>query len=337
VRKVSVGSPSVSQNSTVGPRGADLATNRPRAANLRSSSLGGDRETVSRGYSGRGSDAERATYGSHAGSEARREGARHARATAAYHRSSAYYHHRAAAARHHAWAAARARYYNRWYYPGGWFAPWRPGYTHWYHGVFVYGPYPWYHHDHVVYVHDGDGGGGGGQPAEERAPERKVDRARTFAVGLRGGSYLGGYEEGGGGFGDAGLGLAVRYRPVEAVGLEVSWMHHDQTWDEGTERAYQPLQASVQLFAAPWTKVNPYVLAGVTLTTRQVHDDIGFTQVDQSGFLLGPHVGIGLELGLGKKVSINGDVRYTGYLNKPQGDLTFPGAAQANLGLNFYF
>jgi outer membrane protein W len=87
----------------------------------------------------------------------------------------------------------------------------------------------------------------------------------------------------------------------------------------------------------PWTKVNPYVLAGVTVTDRDVNDDIGGTRVTEAGALWGPHAGLGIEFGVGKKASVNFDVRYAGYLNKPVDDATRPGAFQGNMGLNFYF
>jgi hypothetical protein len=351
VRPVNVGTPSaLAARQPAAPglpqaAAANLRGVRPAsAANLRAPSpggkvdaLGGERH-VTAGRYGTGSDAERATYGSHAASERHHAAVRHARATAAAHRSTAAWR-RTAVARHHAWAAARHHRYHRWYHPGGWFRPWRPGHAYWYHGVFVYGPYPWHHHHHHHTVVVEGGGSGGEGPSREEAsePVRKVDRTRTFAIGVRGGSYLGGYDFAGGGFGDAGLGVAARYRPVEALGLEVSWMHHDQTWDDATERVYQPLQASVQVFGLPWTKVNPYVLAGVTVTGRKIEDNLGFTTVTESSTLWGPHGGLGLELGLGQKASINFDARYTGYLNKPPGDLTVPGALQGNMGVNFYF
>lgn len=262
-------------------------------------------------------------------------GVRHAEATArSHHEAAAARHHRDVVARHHDNWVAHHRPATRWYRPRSWFVPWHPyGPHHWYHGVFVYGPAPWYHHDHVVVV-DGDGAG----PREEaqEAPERKVDRSRTFALGVRGGSYMGGYDNGAV-FGDAGLGLAARYRPTEALGLELSWQNHDQTWSSDTERTYQPLQASVELFAWPWTKVNPYVLAGVTVTGRDVADDVGGTTVTTNDALWGPHAGVGLELGVGKKASVNFDVRWVGYLNKDAADLTTPGAALGNMGVNFYF
>jgi hypothetical protein len=238
--------------------------------------------------------------------------------------------HREAVARHH-------EAYYRYYGPphAVWFHPWYPGYPHyWYHGVFVYGPPPWYyHHDVVIVERDG---GPPPKPEEAPAPVRKVDRSHTFAVGIRGGSYMGSYGTGDV-FGDAGLGLALRYRPVEALGFELSWEHHDATWDAGTSRQDEPIQASVELFATPWARVSPYILAGVTVTGRHIADEVGPYAVDTDKALWGPDGGIGLEVGVGKKVSVNGDVRFIGYVNKPADDLTNPGAFTADLGVNFYF
>jgi hypothetical protein len=347
VRKLSVGGP----GGVVSP--ANRIATEVRPSNLRGGDVreavdagrhgrddGGSAEHSRGGRDDRSSDAERARYGSERGSDARRDEVRGARHTAGEHREAAHYRRSHTASRHSTWASYRHHRYNRWYAPGGWFRPWRPGHTYWYHGVFAYGPYPWYRGPAHVVVVNGDGGGGDGGGRTEavaRGPKRSVDRAGSIAVGVRGGSYLGGYDVGGGAFGDAGLGLALRYRPIEPLGLELSWMHHSQTWSEGSERVYQPIQASVQLFAAPWTKVNPYALAGVTVTPREVDDQLSSTKVTEASVLVGPHGGLGIEFGLGKKASINFDARYTGYLNKPVDDLTIPGAFQANMGLNFYF
>jgi len=119
---------------------------------------------------------------------------------------------------------------------------------------------------------------------------------------------------GGGGFGDAGLGVAARYARSRPWGSKCPWMHHDQTWDEGSERVYQPPPGlGAALRHALRTKVNPYVLAGVTVTGRHVEDRLGPTVVSEDSTLWGPHAGVGLELGVGRKASINFDVRYTGY------------------------
>lgn len=254
------------------------------------------------------------------------------RAAAAHHAAVVHHRHvaaaRHAAAVHHAAAAHAAWVSHRAPPRGWWYRPWRAGYPHyWYHGVFVYGPPP-------VYV-----GPGAPPAAAERAaepPKRKVDHEGRFSLGIRGGSYLGGYH-GGASYGDAGLGLAARYRIIEPLGLEVSWQYHSQTWESGTERIQQPIMTSMQLFAFPWSRVNPYFLAGVTVTPRSIDDNLSYATEQTDHTLWGPHAGLGLELNLTKDVSLNFDARYAGYVNKEQDDLSVPAAFQANLGANFYF
>jgi hypothetical protein len=210
-----------------------------------------------------------------------------------------------------------------WSRPGTWFVSWHPGRPHyWYHGVFVYGPPPTYH---------------GSNTSKAAAPERKVNHAGDWSVGLRGGSYLSGYDNGTA-FGDFGLGVAARYRVVEPLGFEVQWTYHDDTWSTGTERIDSPLSASVELFAFPWSKVNPYVLAGVTSTGRNIQDEIAPNRVVNSDQAFwGPHLGLGVEIGLSKKTTLNFDARFMGYLNHEIDDHAAGGATQLNTGVNFYF
>lgn len=227
--------------------------------------------------------------------------------------------HARAQAHHQAW---NARHHRPWYKRPA-VVVWHPGYPrHWYHGVFVYGPGPRYH--------------GRAHVPASAAPKREVDRAGDWAIGVRGGSYMSGYKNGAS-YGDFGMGLALRYRPVEALGLEAQWVYHDQTWDSSTERISQPLSASVQLFAAPWSRFNPYFLTGVTHTGVNFDDQLGKDSVEAEGGLWGPHLGVGLEFGLGERASINFDLRGIGYLNAPREGLLANGAAQANMGVNFYF
>ncbi len=255
-------------------------------------------------------------------------GSHAANTAAAHHQAAAAHHgarpggHAAAAAHHQAWARAyRGAHPARfWAYRGP--VVWYPGYPrYWYHGVFVYGPPPYARQSAEVV---------------EKGPKRVIDRDDTWAVGARGGTYASGYTNGAA-YSDFGMGLAVRYRPADALGLELQWSYHDQSWDASTARIDQPLSASVQLFAFPWTRFNPYVLAGVTYTNRNVQDDIGQAFVDNDHPVWGPHLGVGLELGIGKNWSVNGDLRGIGYLNDGGEDLMRQGATQANLGVNRYF
>jgi opacity protein-like surface antigen len=228
-------------------------------------------------------------------------------------------------AAHRAWASRHS------WHPGWHGAGW--GHPHWATGVFVFGPAPWYHETVVV----------GGQSVEGATaePERQVDRTRSFSIGVRGGSYLSGYH-GGPGYGDFGMGLAARYRASEALGFELAWQYHDQSWTEQTERINAPLSASVELFAFPWTRFNPYVFAGLTWTGRNYQDPIyegglNGQVVSINDSLFGPQGGIGLEFGVGERASVNLESRFIGYVNKAPEDPSRAGAVQANLGFNFYF
>ncbi|MEL6341783.1 MAG: outer membrane beta-barrel protein [Myxococcota bacterium] len=211
-------------------------------------------------------------------------------------------------------------------------------YRYWGAGVFIYNPPPPTHR--VVVVDRNVRGERVGRSDE--MPNRKVDRNGDFGFGLRAGTYSSGYE-GGGGYGDFGLGLTARFRPVEAVGLEFAYEHHSETFDENTERINNPLQASVQLYAFPWTRVSPYVTAGLTWNNRSVNDDyfdasVGQTRVaEETGTLFGPHGGLGLELAIGDNAALNIEGRMVGYLNQEPDDLSANTAVQGTMGLNFYF
>lgn len=230
--------------------------------------------------------------------------------------------HRARARAAH--SATHVRPHRRWAYRSG-----RP--VRWYHGVFVYGPAP-HRHQHVrgnVYK------GNDAVPM----PKRKIDRRDAFSVGLTSGSYMSGYSLGGE-FSDFGLGVNARFRPVEGLGFELAYSYHDDTFEGDTERMTAMLQPSVQVFAAPWSRVSPYASVGVTFTERQYNDNWtdGFEEFnskvhDQS---FGPHAGIGLEIALGQNAAIDFETRAIGYLDTQEGD-TLPGAIQTTFGAQWYF
>ena len=209
---------------------------------------------------------------------------------------------------------------------------WHPRY--WTAGIFVYSPPP--PRARVVVVEERDGRA---RKVESR-PRRAVDRNGDFGIGVTGGSYMAGYE-GGGGFGDMGLGLTAQLRPVEAIGLQVRYAQHSQTWDDGTERINQPLQASVNLYAFPWTRVSPYLSAGLTWNHRDIQDEywdgFQYRTVQADDTLFGPHGGLGVEFAVGQSAAVNFEADYIGYLNRQPDDPTGPSALQATMGLNFYF
>jgi opacity protein-like surface antigen len=153
---------------------------------------------------------------------------------------------------------------------------------------------------------------------------------------VRASSYTSGYKAGAP-YSDLGLGVAARYRFVDALGLEVQWVYHDDTWSQGTQRIEQPLSASLQLFAMPWARVNPYLVAGVTVTQRNVQDKVGPTFVEENRAAVGPHIGLGLDFNLSEHSSLTLDGRYLAYANLDPNDAARAGALQGNLGLNFSF
>ena len=168
---------------------------------------------------------------------------------------------------------------------------------------------------------------------------RKIDRDGDVAVGLKAGNYVSGYQEGGS-FADGGIGVMVRYRPVEAIGLELSYSYYDDSFDENRERTTSVVQPSVQLFALPWSRVSPYGSVGVTLAQRSYDDNWGNgdittnTKVNDKAF--GPHAGLGIEFALGENVALDLEGRGISFWGDGNPD-TSNVAFQANGSLNFYF
>lgn len=200
------------------------------------------------------------------------------------------------------------------------------------HGVFVYGPRP---STHVNYRSN--------TPQEVRPadlPKRHVDRDDTFAIGLRSSVLVGGYK-GGDAYGDFGLGVNLRYRPVEAFAAELAISHHNEEWNPETQRAQTTGQASGMLFLSPWSRLSPYALAGLTVNGRHIDDDValagGDATVKGEGILWGPHAGVGLEIALGENLALDVDARYTAYVNQSSEDISHPGALTVGGGIVAHF
>ncbi len=207
-----------------------------------------------------------------------------------------------------------------------------------YHGVFVYGPPPVTHN----HYHSRPAMAPNGQVKVKKSdlPQRFVDRDNSFAIGLKGGSMWSGYFDANA-YADAGVGINARYRPDEAIGLDVAIQHHDQTWSPNSERSQTMMSGSVELFAYPWTRVSPYVIGGLTYTSRDIEDEIFQTDrvnlIETGQPLIGPHAGLGVEFALGKTVALDLEARYTGYLNRKPTDASLPGALTTTAGLMFHF
>lgn len=202
--------------------------------------------------------------------------------------------------------------------------------VHPWHGVFVYGPRP-VHHQYYGRV---------AQPEveEEHLPDRKVDRQGSFALGIKSGSYLSAYE-GGSSYGDFGLGVVGRWRPEEALGLELAVTHHNETWNTSTERSQTLGQASAMLFANPWGRVQPYVLAGLSANARGLNDAVGTNDggylVQTSDLLWGPHAGAGIEFAFGERAALDLEARYVGWMNDREASL--PGGLQTSANVVMHF
>ena len=199
---------------------------------------------------------------------------------------------------------------------------------HWYHGRFVYGPRP-YHHGRVRR---------GYYTESVPMPVRKIDRNQALSMGFTSGGYRSGYSLGGE-FEDFGLGINVRYRPVEGLGFEFGYSYHDDTFESDTERITRMFQPSIQVFLAPWTRISPYATVGVTFAEREYddlwtdgYDNYQTTIYNQS---FGPHAGLGLEIALGQNVALDFESRLIGYLDTQEGD-TLPGAIQSTFGFQWY-
>ncbi|MBW2258561.1 MAG: hypothetical protein JRI25_28775 [Deltaproteobacteria bacterium] len=123
---------------------------------------------------------------------------------------------------------------------------------------------------------------------------------------------------------DPGLGLALEYRPVPALGVEAGLIRYVDILGAEHERA-----------------VRPYALAGLTWQGRNVHD--AYFDGEASGLYVneraawGPHAGIGVEFGLGRRWVIDLEGRVIGYLNHSGIDPSLPGALQTTLAVGHRF
>lgn len=163
---------------------------------------------------------------------------------------------------------------------------------------------------------------------------------RTFGLGVRMGSLVGGYRAPGTSYGDFGLGLTARFRPVDPLAIELAFSHHDEGWRRGSQRAQTMGQASMVGFLFPRFVVSPYLLGGLTVTGNHIADtaSVGSEVRDiPRAVHWGPHGGIGAEIALGDRWALDVDVRTIGYVNLADDDATFPLQMQANVGVMVHF
>jgi len=140
---------------------------------------------------------------------------------------------------------------------------------------------------------------------------------------------------------DPGLGLALEYRPVPALGVEAGLIRYDDILGAQRERAHTAVQGSAIGYLVPRSPVRPYALAGLTWQGRNVHDtyfdgeEYGLYQNERAAW--GPHAGLGVEFGLGQRWVIDLEGRVIGYLNHAGTDPSLPGALQTTLAIGHRF
>lgn len=171
---------------------------------------------------------------------------------------------------------------------------------------------------------------------KERTPF--VDREGSFAIGLKSASYISGYDAGAV-YGDFGLGLMGRYRPTKALGVEAVLVHHDQTFNQFSERKQTLMQGSAMLFGNSQGRFQPYVIAGLSANARGINDFVqgsnGTTSVDATDVLWGPHAGAGLEVAFGERTALDLEAKYIGWINEFETGV--PGALQTSANVVVHF
>ncbi len=193
-------------------------------------------------------------------------------------------------------------------------------------GVFTYNPPPKRHHVQVVEKNPLTG-----ETHRMKMPKREVKRAGSFALGVKGGTLVDTDVGPNSISGDSGYGLVARYRPIEAFGIEGSWMRHEDI-DSGA-LVRDPLSLSGQLFAFPWTRVSPFVSVGATWDGPASREF-----APENGRRMSPHAGLGVELAVGKSIAFDVEARYLSQMQALSDDpLADGGAVQATAGLLIHF
>ena len=172
-------------------------------------------------------------------------------------------------------------------------------------------------------------------------PKREVDRGKRLSFGARGMSYRSGYVDGGE-YIDVGVGVALGYRPVEALGLEVSYSQFSQNLGGSSpDRLNTPLQTVGQVYLFPWTKVSPFFSAGYAWNQIDVDDYYLVNgegkQAIQEGVLTGPVFGAGVEYAFSKRFGVSAEGRYLMYNNLQDEDPARDNGLTLTTGLNLYF
>ncbi len=175
-------------------------------------------------------------------------------------------------------------------------------------------------------------------PAPEALPVVLADEEpASFSIGPVGGYLRARDADRGTWFG----GAKARLHVLRFLAAEASITFHQNRYEDGDILVTQyPVQLTAFLYIIPVGPIRPYILGGVGwyYTRIDYRDNLDFID-DQTDHFFGVHLGAGVEIMLGKQVSIDADVRYifvnasTEQVIKDQ-DFNY---WQITFGLNFYF
>jgi len=203
----------------------------------------------------------------------------------------------------------------------------------WGAGYFFYNP-PKNNKTKVVNRHQGK------DFSKQYHPKKQVDRTKKLSLGARGMSYHSGYVDGGD-YRDLGFGVAMGYRPIESVGVELSYSQFSQDFGESSDRLNIPLQAVGQVYLFPWTKVSPYLSAGYAWNQLEVDDYYRVNGEErraiQEAFLTGPVFGAGVSFAISKSLGVSAEGRYLMFNNLDENDPARDNGLILTSGINLYF
>lgn len=206
---------------------------------------------------------------------------------------------------------------------------WSP--NHWGRGYFVFSPPK---KGKKVKVVEQSSSGENTSTTSTQRVRRDVDRRGMAKIGPRASSYMSSYSDGlNSGYADFGAGGAIGYRIFEPIGVEVSYSRFAPEFDfEDPARMNSTLQGSAQLYLFPWTRVSPYLSGGYTVDKYNIQD----AGISEQGVASGPHGGIGVEVALGKHLSLGVESRYVRYKNLDTSAIR-DDALQVFGGVDIYF
>jgi len=132
------------------------------------------------------------------------------------------------------------------------------------------------------------------------------------------------------------LGSQVRWHILSFLAVEGSIEVHQDRYDDGDIKVFTvPIQISGLVYLPLPGNFRPYAVAGIGWYVTRTHFSGGNTSDDESTHPFGFHLGIGAELELTPRLSINGDFRYI-FMDEPPhvGNDEFD-AWEVTIGLHF--